>query len=431
VELMPAECTRKDLKENPINAVAIEVDDANPKIFWCAVSREDKTLVVYKVENTGTKECALQIEPPTTVHTTSKRVGCMCFARVPYKEDSKGMMVLLAGDFTGDALAFPLEKTDQEPRLLLGHTASMLTGIQHQRNVILTSDRDEKIRISSFPQTTIIKGFLLGHEAYVSALAVPKSGTEPICVTCSGDGTVRVWDYQAVQELVQWSADPPIIEDGGEKDKHETNVDADTGKEEKDSTESENGNDKIPSRVAVDAKGEFIALMYDQFKTMDILQLKKENGKHSLSLAQSIECPDQPLNLCFNDDNKLIVLMKDPSYLQIYQQTKDATFESMDLPKEVGALQKFAVENKLQMPGTVFEKDKQGVPTMQKENERRGGANGHDQDKPWNRTERIEIAKQRNKRHKIRRDERKRQGNKKQKCDPDPVAEAATSTAET
>ncbi len=58
--------------------------------------------------------------------------------------------------------------------LILGHV-SMLTDIVYanvdSRSYIITSDRDEHIRISrSQPQAHIIEGFCFGHEAFVSRL---------------------------------------------------------------------------------------------------------------------------------------------------------------------------------------------------------------------------------------------------------------------
>ncbi|KAJ4372149.1 tRNA (guanine-N(7)-)-methyltransferase non-catalytic subunit trm82 [Neocucurbitaria cava] len=81
--------------------------------------------------------------------------------------------------------------------LLLGHV-SMLTDIVYaksgSRGYIITSDRDEHIRISrSQPQAHVIEGFCFGHEAFVSRLCLTQSG---LLVSGGGDDYLCVWDWQ-------------------------------------------------------------------------------------------------------------------------------------------------------------------------------------------------------------------------------------------
>ncbi|KAJ9648411.1 tRNA (guanine-N(7)-)-methyltransferase non-catalytic subunit trm82 [Coniosporium tulheliwenetii] len=89
--------------------------------------------------------------------------------------------------------------------LLLGHV-SMLTDVafvafdevtsldRKPRSYILTSDRDEHIRISRAPpQAHIIEGYCLGHKEFVSKLCLPKPG---ILVSGGGDDEVFVWDWR-------------------------------------------------------------------------------------------------------------------------------------------------------------------------------------------------------------------------------------------
>jgi tRNA (guanine-N(7)-)-methyltransferase subunit TRM82 len=87
--------------------------------------------------------------------------------------------------------------------LLLGHV-SMLTDVavtevptvndsQKPRQYILTSDRDEHIRVSRGPpQAHIIEGFCLGHHEFVTKLCL----LEPdLLVSGGGDGDLYVWDW--------------------------------------------------------------------------------------------------------------------------------------------------------------------------------------------------------------------------------------------
>lgn len=95
--------------------------------------------------------------------------------------------------------------------LLLGHV-SMLTdlslitlskaidGESRPRGYILTSDRDEHIRISrGQPQAHIIEGFCLGHDEFVSRLC-PLS--DELLVSGGGDDHLIIWSW-AHQKLLQ------------------------------------------------------------------------------------------------------------------------------------------------------------------------------------------------------------------------------------
>lgn len=92
-----------------------------------------------------------------------------------------------------------------ERTLLLGHV-SLLTDVVYvslphstessaSRSYILTSDRDEHIRISRGPpQAYIIEGYCLGHTSFVSRLCVPEWDRR-ILVSGGGDDYILVWDW--------------------------------------------------------------------------------------------------------------------------------------------------------------------------------------------------------------------------------------------
>ncbi|KAF2013275.1 guanine-N(7)--methyltransferase subunit TRM82 [Aaosphaeria arxii CBS 175.79] len=80
--------------------------------------------------------------------------------------------------------------------LLLGHV-SMLTDIVYAnvngRGYIVTSDRDEHVRVSRAPpQAHIIEGFCHGHEEFVNRLCLVSSGR---LVSGGGDAQLFVWDW--------------------------------------------------------------------------------------------------------------------------------------------------------------------------------------------------------------------------------------------
>lgn len=90
--------------------------------------------------------------------------------------------------------------------LLLGHV-SLLTDLahvtvkpqesssNHLRNYIITSDRDEHIRVSrGLPQAHIIEGYCLGHTEFISRMCIPSWQPE-ILVSGGGDDFLIVWDW--------------------------------------------------------------------------------------------------------------------------------------------------------------------------------------------------------------------------------------------
>lgn len=96
------------------------------------------------------------------------------------------------------------EGPDFELTLLLGHV-SMLTSLalaeSEGRRYILTSDRDEHIRVSRYiPQAHVIEGFCLGHKEFVSEIAIPAARGD-VLVSGGGDEELFVWDWKAGKML--------------------------------------------------------------------------------------------------------------------------------------------------------------------------------------------------------------------------------------
>lgn len=99
-----------------------------------------------------------------------------------------------------------LKSPNFEHHLLLGHV-SMLTDLlcisisdytstsPKPRTYILTSDRDEHIRVSrGIPQAYIIEGFCLGHTEFVSKLCIPR-WHDQILISGGGDDYLLVWNW--------------------------------------------------------------------------------------------------------------------------------------------------------------------------------------------------------------------------------------------
>ena len=63
--------------------------------------------------------------------------------------------------------------------------------LTEDRRHLLTCDRDEKIRVSSYPNCYNIAGYCLGHSEFVTSLALVPGSNHKV-LSSSGDGTVKV-----------------------------------------------------------------------------------------------------------------------------------------------------------------------------------------------------------------------------------------------
>ena len=347
---------------NEIQAVAIMRSMDNQ--IWCAVSRYNKSLSLYCVE-----KALPQTMSPTTVQMTAKRVLCLTFASIPSEHaSSPPLHVVIAGDLIGDATAYSLTSDTVQSKVLLGHTASMLTGVQvtchNKKRYIITCDRDEKIRVSAFPQTFLVEGYLLGHSAFITCI---DAAHDTKCVSCSGDSTVRLWNYIECKEIANYETNAQLL----------------------------------PTRVAISPIGNTVAVIYDASHKLDIL------SGTLLQLQQSMECMSQPLSVKFVSNTHILVLTRDPEYMLEYKQVENghftASIDTVSSPA-VQALHNEAISNNIRMPTSIMEIDEQsGRIKLEKQDETRG-FKGDSSALPWNKVERIQKAKEassrRNKRRK-------------------------------
>ncbi|KAF4123562.1 tRNA (guanine-N(7)-)-methyltransferase subunit TRM82 [Geosmithia morbida] len=98
-----------------------------------------------------------------------------------------------------------------EMTLQLGHV-SMLTDLvvaqdDKGRRYIVTSDRDEHIRVSRFmPQAHVIEGFCLGHTDFIGAMAVAGPSRPDVLVSGGGDDHLIAWDWRQAKPLARANA---------------------------------------------------------------------------------------------------------------------------------------------------------------------------------------------------------------------------------
>lgn len=105
--------------------------------------------------------------------------------------------------------------------LLLGHVslltdvacAKMYSSSGIVRDYILTSDRDEHIRVSrGIPQAHLVEGYCLGHTEFISKLCVPPKHPH-LLISGGGDDYLLVWEWhsQRIRQRVDLKSHVDVI----------------------------------------------------------------------------------------------------------------------------------------------------------------------------------------------------------------------------
>lgn len=101
---------------------------------------------------------------------------------------------ILVADKTGDVYLFSLsDDAAVKGTLVLGHLSMLLDMlITPDEKYIITCDRDEKIRVTCYPNTYNIERFCLGHLAFVTKMLLVDDN---VLLSSSGDGSLKFWNF--------------------------------------------------------------------------------------------------------------------------------------------------------------------------------------------------------------------------------------------
>ncbi|KAJ1979812.1 WD repeat-containing protein 4 [Dimargaris verticillata] len=174
-----------------------------PNGKYLAVCRDDKALYLW---DTATWTLALAF-------STLRRAN-----RILFTHDGQSLLV---ADKFGDVYRYQLDDylartqtagtsvlnaLGDDDDLVLGHVSMLLDlALSPDDKFILTADRDEKIRVSHYPNGYNIQAFGLAHTAFVSSLALPPTNTDArVLISGGGDGLLVVWDYYQGQPQQLW-----------------------------------------------------------------------------------------------------------------------------------------------------------------------------------------------------------------------------------
>lgn len=167
--------TKSATSQEPRNITSLEFSKCGQ---YTAVATENKWVLVYDKK--------LELNKKFIINRTASKI---CFTS---KND------ILVADKSGDVYLYEAN-SDNIGTLLLGHRSVILDLIlSNCEKYVITCDRDEKIRVSHYPNCYNIVSYCLGHSEFVTKM---KLFNDEILVSASGDGTVRFWNFIEGQEL--------------------------------------------------------------------------------------------------------------------------------------------------------------------------------------------------------------------------------------
>jgi len=177
----------KENNEDDLNRNLIQFTPNGEKLI---INGQNKQIYIYIQSNSTSWKLQRTI-------TVKKRASAL---------DSTNDYLFIA-DKSGDAYQASLSNgqdtvlTDDD--CLLGHL-SMLLDVKYFQakstgeKFLITADRDEKIRLSHYPNGYNIQGYCLGHKEFVSHV---KLLDHDRIISASGDGTLRLWQLPDCTEL--------------------------------------------------------------------------------------------------------------------------------------------------------------------------------------------------------------------------------------
>ncbi|KAG2519830.1 hypothetical protein JM16_005858 [Phytophthora kernoviae] len=266
----------------------------------------------------------LNVQAQTLLFKGSRAVPrsatCMTVAhlQLPTKETKYAVVV---GQKTGEAVAVPFPDVDRDLKTLLGHTTSMVThiAVNKDSSLLLTADRDEKIRVSRFPTAAIIESYCLGHAASLTKVACC-AVTPKLAVSTSMDNTLKLWEMQSGKLLASEMLLPGVEVSLAPIDEAGSGASDDSGRQA--------AKNLLNVSLAVCPKTNVVAVLanYEHARFFEVVA--GEGGEYALKEvivpAEGVKTlvANEPCELLFTADGVLAVSYKKSPFLQLYSFTK-------------------------------------------------------------------------------------------------------------
>lgn len=187
----------------------------------------------------------------------------------------------------------------EESQPILGHV-SMLTDIMMVKDsaghrFIITSDRDEHIKISHYPQCFIVDKWLFGHKQFISSMCCP-SWNSNLMFSAGGDDSIYAWDWKKGSKLSEFNYSELIKP-------YLTNAHLAA---ERFQNEEKNVIEYAVSKVVTSSTAHCLAFFVEATKCIVLLDVCPDTG--SLSFKQTIEFPNNVVSLSQANDEFIVTL---------------------------------------------------------------------------------------------------------------------------
>lgn len=264
-----------------------------------------------------------------------KRVTSIVYARVNIEGDARELDVVIVSDKAGDltAIDLPFMKT----QLHFGaHTTSIVTDMCfHRESFLITADRDEKIRVTKFPELYTIESYCLGHTSVISSLTTPSLGDKQYLASVGWDHNLILWEPCTGKLLHVHSFSKG--ESGKDNDQaadiaieavHVLDPldDSKVGSEDDDEGEipftDDSGAGNYPFRISAAHSLPLLCVIFKNSARLALLELvPASDGSDGVVVVDrgEIALPAPPCDIAFSsDDAHLLVLLPAPYLLQLY-----------------------------------------------------------------------------------------------------------------
>lgn len=202
--VLAASLSQQELEEKSNNKSSCNIQHikVSPNHEYLAVTtRGQKYLLFYKIQPSITNSSKLE-----KLELLSVRNMARASSAITFSNDSNSLFVC---DKSGDCYLYDCNNVFLPGKWILGHFSIVLDVIfTPNQKYIITCDRDEKIRITNFPDTHEIQCYCLGHEEFVSSISLLynnndnyNNNSDDYLLSLSGDKTIKIWNYKNGEKL--------------------------------------------------------------------------------------------------------------------------------------------------------------------------------------------------------------------------------------
>jgi len=230
----------------------------------------------------------------------------MCTRILPRKSLSVAFLLdcsgILVADKSGDIRHFhtgsdSVASNNEKEKLLLGHLSIILDIVLClQDRFVVSCDRDEKIRVSCYPNCYNINSFCLGHSEFVIKLDILPTQPE-ILISGSGDGTLRFWKIKTGKQIGIVQCINYISEFHSDS-----------------SASCDQENKLAITKFACDARN-IIAVLYHRLPVAGIFKAEYLDASDTINchFLHNLVLQSDPMDISFDSDHRLWVICSPPT----------------------------------------------------------------------------------------------------------------------